>query len=99
MDSGPYEVEFKGEQHCLRVPAVLLNSCVIQAHAPGTVKCLSQGVVYWLSFGQTLYQITLYKTSSYKASFYLFLDLTRHLKNVQSFSLFVGPQKLQRLLH
>lgn len=34
MDSGPYEVEFKGEQHCLKVPAVLLNSCVIQVHAP-----------------------------------------------------------------
>lgn len=34
VDSGPYEVVFKGEQHCLRVPAVLLNSCVLQVHAP-----------------------------------------------------------------
>ena len=55
MDGGPYEVEFKGEQHSLKVPAVLLNSCVIQVHAPGTVKWLSQVVIlHWLGFGQTL---------------------------------------------
>ena len=47
MDSGPYEVEFKGEQHCLRVPAVLLNSCVIQVHAPGTVHISSSLVLFW----------------------------------------------------
>lgn len=34
VDGGPYEVEFKGDSHCLRVPAVLLNSCTIQTHAP-----------------------------------------------------------------
>lgn len=34
-DGGPYEVEFKGGSHCLRVPAVLINSCTLQAHAPG----------------------------------------------------------------
>lgn len=33
-DGGPYEAEFKGQHHCLRVPAVLLNSCTLQAHAP-----------------------------------------------------------------
>ncbi|XP_078374517.1 phosphoinositide 3-kinase adapter protein 1-like [Oculina patagonica] len=34
VNGGPYEVEFRGESHCLKVPAVLLNSCVIQTHAP-----------------------------------------------------------------
>lgn len=33
-DGGPYQVEFKGESHCFRVPALLLNSCTLQAHAP-----------------------------------------------------------------
>ena len=54
MDSGPYEVEFRGEQHSLRVPAILLNSCVLQVHAPGKVKCSSRGVLHWFCFGQTL---------------------------------------------
>ena len=41
VDSGPYEAEFRGEQHCVTVPAILLNSCVLQVHTPGTVKCSS----------------------------------------------------------
>jgi len=34
LDGGPYEVEFKGESHRYRMPAIPLNSCTLQTHAP-----------------------------------------------------------------
>jgi len=38
LDGGPYEVEFKGESHRYRMPAIPLNSCTLQTHAPGMIQ-------------------------------------------------------------